>query len=105
MSNNQNKELYEALLHCHNAQDIEKFLCDLCTPSELAALSERWAIARLLADKKESYREISRLTGASTTTIGRVARFLSQEPHKGYHIVLNRMKTENTAEQTKERAA
>lgn len=103
--NNQNQELYEALMYCYSAQEVEKFLHDLCTPAELAALSERWAIARLLNDKKSSYREISRLTGASTTTIGRVARFLSQEPHKGYHIVLDRIKSESGTDNKKSRAA
>jgi len=40
---------------------------------------------------KKSYREINALTGVSTTTIGRVARFLKDEPHQGYRTVLDRM--------------
>lgn len=64
---------------------------DLCTRQELEAFAERWWIARLLAEGNASYREISQLTGASTTTIGRVARFLQQEPHEGYKLVLDRL--------------
>ena len=61
---------------------MEKFLIDLCTPAELKALSERWHVAQLLDKGEMSYREIYALTGVSTTTIARVARFLKDEPHK-----------------------
>ena len=37
-----------------------------------------------------SYREINAQTGVSTTTIGRVARFLRDEPHGGYRAVLEK---------------
>ena len=62
-------------------------LVDLCTPAELRALSERWRVAQMLSDNK-SYREINAETGVSTTTIGRVARFLKDEPHGGYRMML-----------------
>jgi len=39
-----------------------------------------------------SYRDINARTGVSTTTIGRVARFLNEEPHKGYRSVLDSQK-------------
>jgi uncharacterized protein YerC len=32
------------------------------------------------------------MTGASTTTVTRVARFLSQEPWQGYRTILDRLK-------------
>lgn len=83
--------LYRAIMQCRNETELEKFMRDLCTPAELGALNERWMIALLLDREKLSYREISKKTGASTTTIGRVARFLSQEPHKGYSLVLARL--------------
>ncbi len=63
-------------------------LVDLCTPAELRALSERWRVARLLDAGEMSYREISAETGVSTTTIGRVSRFLRDEPHGGYRLML-----------------
>jgi len=71
---------------------MQKFLTDLCTPAELRALSERWHVAQILDRGEQSYREINALTGVSTTTIGRVARFLKDEPHQGYRNVLDRQK-------------
>jgi uncharacterized protein YerC len=49
-------------------------------------------VARLLDQGTLSYREISELTGASTTTVTRVARFLRDMPHQGYRRVLDKMK-------------
>lgn len=66
-------------------------LADLCTPAEVKALAERWQVARLLDGTDLSYRDIHDMTGVSTTTIVRVARFLKQEPHLGYRRALDRM--------------
>ncbi|MEO1038202.1 MAG: YerC/YecD family TrpR-related protein [Pseudomonadota bacterium] len=85
-------DLCAALQQCATAQETVRFLLDLTTPGELAALAERWRVARLLDAGELSYREISARTGVSTTTVTRVARFLSQEPHRGYRLVLDRMK-------------
>lgn len=71
------------------------FLKDLCTPSELASLSERWQIC-LALHKGLSYREIHGQTGASLTTIGRVARFLKDEPYQGYLSLLNKISSLNS---------
>ena len=76
--------LCAALFDCETLTDMKNFLIDLSTPQERDALGERWTIAQLLNLGTLSYRDISGLTGASTTTIGRVARFLDKEPHKGY---------------------
>jgi len=72
--------------------EMERFLIDLCTPAELRALAERWHVAQLLDAGQQSYRDINALTGVSTTTIGRVARFLKDEPYQGYRTVLDRQK-------------
>ena len=69
---------------------IAAFLRDIATPAELEALAERWRIARLLNAGGRSYRNVAEATGASTTTVARVARFLREEPHAGYRIVLGR---------------
>lgn len=66
------------------------FLKDIATPAELDALAERWRIARMLDGGAASYRDIAEATGASTTTVARVARFLREEPHAGYRSVLDR---------------
>ena len=84
--------LAQALLGLQNAEEVKAFLDDLCTPSELRAFAERFKVARLLDDGQLSYREISERTGASTTTVTRVARFLREMPHQGYRLVLDRLK-------------
>lgn len=85
------KELFEALLVIEDLQEMGRFFKDLCTPQELRALAERWRVCKLLSEDNLSYREISAQTGASLVTIGRVARFLRQEPHQGYQLVLKRL--------------
>lgn len=83
--------LYEAFLTLKNADEVARFLTDLCTPGEITDFVERWEIAQLLDRGELGYREIASKTGASTTTVGRVARFLNQESYQGYRLVLNRM--------------
>jgi len=85
------KDLAKALTIIKTAEEMERFIVDLCTPAELRALAERWHVAQILDAGEQSYREINALTGVSTTTIGRVARFLKDEPHQGYRTVLDRM--------------
>lgn len=85
-------ELCDAFLLLKNRQEILYFLKDLCTPQEIGALSERWKVCQLLNSEQYSYRDIHSLTGASLTTISRVARFLKDEPYNGYKNVLARIK-------------
>ena len=91
MSVKHKDHLYKALLSLENEKEVERFMTDLCTPAEIKAFTERWLIARLLNETDMGYREISAQTGASTTTVGRVARFLKQESYKGYQLVLDRL--------------
>ena len=84
--------LCEALLHLEDKQEVYNFLKDLCTPQELAAIAERWRVCQLLHQGNLSYRGINQLTGASLMTIGRVARFLKDEPYKGYQNLLAKIK-------------
>lgn len=84
-------DLCRALLTPENPEEMAALLADLCTPAEVRALAERWQVARLLDTTSLSYREIHDLTGVSTTTIVRVARFLRQESHLGYRTALDRV--------------
>ena len=84
--------LIRALLSLETPDEMRAFLDDLCTPSEMRAFAERFKVARLLDEGQLSYREISERTGASTTTVTRVARFLREMPHQGYRRVLDRLK-------------
>ena len=86
------KNLNEALLMLKNKNEVNDFLKDLCTPAELKALEERWSVAQLLYEDTLSYRDIATKLETSTTTVTRVARFLSNEPYQGYKKILNRIK-------------
>ena len=84
--------LFEALTKIENSKQCKSVLKDLCTPAELKALEERWAVAQLLYEDELSYREIAAKLKTSTTTVTRVARFLSSEPYQGYKRILKRIK-------------
>ena len=82
------ESLYNAFLTLEEPGEVRQFLLDLCTPSELEAIVDRWWTASLLRENR-SYREISEITGVSVTTIGRVARFMSMG-EGGYRLALRR---------------
>lgn len=71
------ENLCRALLALDTIPEMKAFMRDLCTPSELEALSDRWQVVPYIL-KGVPYREIHDRTAVSITTIGRVARFLSQ---------------------------
>jgi TrpR-related protein YerC/YecD len=81
------KTLCVALRSSKTDEDMANFLRDIGTLSELQAWSERLEVARLLA-KGLSYRQIAKETGASTTTVTRVAHFL-ENGEGGYRRFLN----------------
>ncbi|WDI31220.1 YerC/YecD family TrpR-related protein [Hyphococcus flavus] len=84
-------ELFAVIAALETKNEVERFFSDLATPAELEAFAERWRIARMLDAGERSYREIAAITGASTTTVGRVARFLREEKHQGYRLMLDRL--------------
>ena len=69
--------LCRALLSMRTVAEMRALLRDLCTPAEVEALVDRWSVVPYLLDGRP-YREIHDLTAFSITTIGRVARYLSQ---------------------------
>jgi TrpR-related protein YerC/YecD len=68
--------LFRAVISLKDVAECRNFFKDLCTPAELQALVDRWQVVQLL-QQDLPYRRIHDLTGVSVTTIGRVARFLS----------------------------
>ena len=72
-----------------NAEEAEHLLRDLCTLSELDAMAHRWQVARLV-EQGLPYLEISERTGASTTTVTRVAHWLNHG-EGGYRLALDRV--------------
>ena len=80
--------LFRAIVSLQNTGECGNFLRDLCTPAELQALVDRWHVVELL-QQGLPYRRIHDLTGVSVTTIGRVARFLT-DGFGGYQAALDR---------------
>ncbi|MHA1575678.1 MAG: YerC/YecD family TrpR-related protein [Alphaproteobacteria bacterium] len=85
-------DLYDSFLKLKTSNECKNFLKDLCTPREIRDFQDRWKIAQMLKFGDKSYRQIAKETGASVTTIGRVARFLKDEPYQGYNLVISRIK-------------
>jgi TrpR-related protein YerC/YecD len=81
--------LFQAILALRSTEECRAFFRDLCTPAELQALADRWAVVGLL-QQGLPYREIYRHTGVSVTTVGRVARYLSSG-NGGYALVARRL--------------
>lgn len=82
-------ELYEAILTLKTKSECKKFFRDLCTLSELQAMSERLQVAKQI-QKGTSYRAIAEKTGSSTATITRVAHWL-HHGEGGYKLALHRV--------------
>lgn len=90
--NEQTDRLMKALLALENAEEAYRFLEDVLTIQEMKSITQRLEVAVMLRNK-ETYQEIVRKTGASTTTIGRVNRTL-QYGADGYTLVLDRIDQE-----------
>jgi TrpR-related protein YerC/YecD len=83
------RNLCAALAALKSADEVRAFLRDLCTPAEIQAMADRWAVVDPL-ERAVPYREIHRLTGVSVTTIARVARFLNSG-NGGYAAAARRL--------------
>ena len=83
-------KLSTALKKLDSDKDIENFLKDLCTPTEIEAMQERWEVAQLLYEGNSTYRDIASKLNTSTATVTRVARFLFKESNKGYLSLLEK---------------
>jgi TrpR-related protein YerC/YecD len=84
------RNLYAAVSALRTADECRAFFRDLCTPAEIQAMADRWAVVELL-EHGLPYRDIHRQTGVSVTTIGRVARYLTSG-NGGYRAVTERLK-------------
>ncbi|MFZ2911963.1 MAG: YerC/YecD family TrpR-related protein [Candidatus Absconditicoccaceae bacterium] len=78
--------LQKAFLKLKTSKQVFNFLRDLLTEDEIIEFSLRLEIATRLY-KGQNYKEIEKSTGASSTTIARVAKFLKGE-FGGYKNIL-----------------
>ena len=84
--------LFKAILSLENVEECYSFFGDICTEKELIDISQRLEVARLLREKL-NYIEISKRTGASTTTVSRVNKCLTYG-NDGYALVFERLEKE-----------
>ena len=84
------QDLFEAVAKLSTADECAKFFEDLCTVKELADMTQRLEVAKLLKEGK-NYREICEATGASTATICRVNKCLLYGKG-GYDLVIGEEK-------------
>jgi len=80
--------LFETIGDLATPAETQAFLRDLCTVSELEAMAHRWQVARLV-DAGLPYLEVAARSGASTTTVTRVANSL-RYGQDGYRRALDR---------------
>lgn len=84
------KLLVKAIMSLKTEEECRAFLEDVMTTKEIIDISQRMGVVKML-DESHPYGEISKATGASTTTISRVNRCY-QYGAGGYKTVLSRIK-------------
>ena len=84
---------FDAVLTLKSREECYNFFEDVCTISELQAISQRFAVVKRLANE-ETYTSIALETGASTATISRVKKCLNYGAD-GYKLVLRKMGLSN----------
>lgn len=81
--------LFDAVVALESREETAHFFRDLCTRRELEEISQRWAVARKLAEG-HPYREIAAETGVSTATIVRINQWL-RHGTGGYQQMLDKL--------------
>lgn len=84
------KRLVQIIQTLKNDTDLQNFLRDLLTLSELDDVSRRWQVVELL-NQGFTYREISKKTGHSTATVTKIAYWLNNGVG-GYKTALNKIR-------------
>lgn len=90
-------QLFAAILSLESTEECYRLFDDLCTISEIQAMSQRFEVAMMLRVGM-TYQVIAQKTGASTATISRVNRCLSFGAD-GYRTVLDRMEEYDKSEE------
>lgn len=85
--------LYAAMCLIETPEEARAFLLDLCSTREIVDLAQRLQVATMLS-VGHSYVDVSKATGASSTTVSRVSKCLNGE-RGGYRTVLARLAEES----------
>ncbi len=83
------EQFVEAVLALKTREEVQLFLRDLLTESEIEEFAKRLETAIMLT-KKIPYADIQKKTGFSTTTIARVSKWL-QKGAGGYKTIIPRL--------------
>ncbi|MCR4951143.1 MAG: TrpR YerC/YecD [Solobacterium sp.] len=86
------EDLFEAILSLESKEECYAFFKDICTVNELLSVAQRFHVGEMLLEER-TYKEISAVTGASTTTISRVNRLLNDDD-QGIEMAYERIKGE-----------
>ena len=95
MKSEETDHLFEAILSLKDLEECYRFFDDLCTFSEIQAMTQRLQVAEML-EAGNTFSQISKEIGVSSAT-SRVNRSLNYGAD-GYKIVLKRMKEKNAHE-------
>ena len=94
-TNDSIKRLMKAISLIETQEGCEALFDDLCTIKEIQNMAQRLDAAILLSEGV-SYQEISKQTGASTTTISRVSRCYNYGD-EGYKNIIRKLREEDAA--------
>ena len=81
--------LYASMCTLRTTEEARAYLADICSVKEIEDLSQRLEVATMLA-AGAPYVEVSKATGASSTTVSRVSKCLNGS-EGGYRLVLERL--------------
>ena len=98
--NEENKNLVKAILALKTSSETERFLRDLLTEQEIIEFGKRLQTAKMLTNKIP-YSTIEQITGLSSTTIARVAKWLNGTGG-GYKTIINRLHHHNSSQSRRE---
>ena len=84
------ERLCVALCALETPEEAHALLADLCTKRETSELAQRLEVAVMLRAGR-SYVEVSRVTGASSTTVSRVSKCLNGRRAATAVLVLDRL--------------
>lgn len=97
MKSEETDHLFEAILSLKNLEECYRFFDDLCTFSEIQAMTQRLQVAEML-EAGSTFSQISKEIGVSSATITRVNKCLSYGAD-GYKIILARLNGLHTQEE------
>ncbi len=83
-------DLYQAILTLQSQEECFEFFKDVCSDTEMLSMEQRYNVAKML-DEGKTYLDIQETTNASTATISRVGRVLTD----GTGVVLEAIKRSN----------